>query len=248
MDDTLIDDIDYEQIYEGIIEELKNEYKIEIIEKDIHWRGFGNQGDGLSFDFKVSGNEAIIFLNKVKPYLFQDILDIFNVGLIDEIEIYTEKNHFANFYCHEKTRELNLDVKFSEVEETELFKSFKNKIIMISENYKLILSDISTWYVNECLKKYSLFEQRFQGILDIFNVGLIEEEEEMGVNRKEGDGEIIISDRIEALIDPEMNIEKVVRMIEDAKDLSYTKGESFNLIESFIKNFNNEYLIIKKVK
>ena len=45
-----------------------------------------------------------------------------------------------------------------------------------------------------------------------------------------------------------MNIEKVVRMIEDAKDLSYTKGESFNLIESFIKNFNNEYLIIKKVK
>ena len=46
----------------------------------------------------------------------------------------------------------------------------------------------------------------------------------------------------------EMNIEKVVRMIEDAKDLSYTKGESFNLIESFIKNFNNNYMIIKKVK
>ena len=77
MNDILIDDADYEPIYEGIIEELKNEYKIEIIERDIHWRGFGNQGDGLSFDFKVSGNEAIIFLNKVKPYLFQDLLDIF---------------------------------------------------------------------------------------------------------------------------------------------------------------------------
>ena len=55
-----------------------------------------------------------------------------------------------------------------------------------------------------------------------------------------------ISDRIDRMIDPEMNIEKVVRMIEDTKDLSYTKGESNNLIEKFIENFNKEYLIIKK--
>jgi hypothetical protein len=60
--------------------------------------------------------------------------------------------------------------------------------------------------------------------------------------------DLTFSERIDTLIDPEMNIEKVVRMIEDAKDLSYTKGESFNLIYRFIKNFNNEYMIIKKIK
>ena len=66
------------------------------------------------------------------------------------------------------------------------------------------------------------------------------------VNNNQED--LTFSERIDTLIDPEMDIEKVVRMVEDAKDLSYTKGESFNLIESFIKNFNSEYLIIKKVK
>ena len=66
------------------------------------------------------------------------------------------------------------------------------------------------------------------------------------VNNNQED--LTFSERIDTLIDPEMDIEKVVRMIEDAKDLSYTKGESFNMIARFIKNFNNEYMIIKKVK
>ena len=66
------------------------------------------------------------------------------------------------------------------------------------------------------------------------------------VNNNQED--LTFSEKIDTLIDPEMDIEKVVRMIEDAKDLSYTKGESFNMIARFIKNFNNEYMIIKKVK
>ena len=74
------------------------------------------------------------------------------------------------------------------------------------------------------------------------------EEEEMEIDREEWDGEITISDRIEALIDPEMNIEKVVEIIKEVNDFSYTKGESFNLNETFIKNFNDNYMIIKKVK
>ena len=72
------------------------------------------------------------------------------------------------------------------------------------------------------------------------------EEEEMEIDREEWDGEITISDRIEALIDPEMNIEKVVEIIKEVNDFSYTKGESFNLNETFIKNFNDNYMIIKK--
>ena len=66
------------------------------------------------------------------------------------------------------------------------------------------------------------------------------------VNNNQED--LTFSEKIDTLIDPEMDIEKVVRMIEDAKDLSYTKCESFYMIARFIKNFNNEYMIIKKIK
>lgn len=55
-----------------------------------------------------------------------------------------------------------------------------------------------------------------------------------------------ISDRIDSMVDPEMNIEKIVEMITDATSLSYTKGESLFLINQFIENFNKEYMIIKK--
>ena len=63
---------------------------------------------------------------------------------------------------------------------------------------------------------------------------------------EEWDDEITISDRIDAMVDPEMNIEKVIEMICDTQDLAYTKGEGMLMIEKFIENFNKEYLIIKK--
>ena len=66
------------------------------------------------------------------------------------------------------------------------------------------------------------------------------------VNNNQED--LTFSERIDTLIDPEMDIEKVVRMIEDVKDLSYTKGESYNIIEKFRESFKNDYMIIKKVK
>ena len=66
------------------------------------------------------------------------------------------------------------------------------------------------------------------------------------VNNNQED--LTFSERIDTLIDPEMNIEKVVEIIKEVNDFSYTKGESFNLNETFIKNFNDNYMIIKKVK
>ena len=48
------------------------------------------------------------------------------------------------------------------------------------------------------------------------------------------------------MIDPEMNIFKIREMFQEAYDLSNTKSESEYLIDQFVKNFDKEYLIIKK--
>lgn len=72
------------------------------------------------------------------------------------------------------------------------------------------------------------------------------QENKIEEEREEWDDEMTISDRIDSMVDPEMNIEKVVEMICDTQDLAYTKGEGMLMIEKFIENFNKEYLIIKK--
>lgn len=72
------------------------------------------------------------------------------------------------------------------------------------------------------------------------------QENKIEEEREEWDDEMTISDRIDSMVDPEMNIEKIVEMITDSTSLSYTKGESLFLINKFIENFNKEYMIIKK--
>lgn len=75
---------------------------------------------------------------------------------------------------------------------------------------------------------------------------IIGDDDDIDEEREEWDDEMTFSDRIDSLIDPDMNIEKVVEMIKDTNDLSYTKHESIALTEIFIENFNKDYLIIKK--
>ena len=47
--------------------------------------------------------------------------------------------------------------------------------------------------------------------------------------------------------DPEMDIDKVINLIQDATSLNYTKGEAYNLIEKFRESFKNDYMIIRKI-
>ena len=76
----------------------------------------------------------------------------------------------------------------------------------------------------------------------------VEEFEDIEMDPEEWDDEITISDRIEAMIDPEMNIFKVRKMFQEAYDLSNTKSESEYLIDQFVKNFDKEYFIVKRDK
>ena len=55
-----------------------------------------------------------------------------------------------------------------------------------------------------------------------------------------------IGEEIHKLIDPEFGIDEVVEMVIEAKQLSNSKKEFDELIETFKQNFKNDYLIIKK--
>lgn len=59
--------------------------------------------------------------------------------------------------------------------------------------------------------------------------------------------DLTFSERVDELIDPEMDIDKVINLIQDATSLNYTKGEAYNLIEKFRESFKNDYMIIKKI-
>ena len=59
--------------------------------------------------------------------------------------------------------------------------------------------------------------------------------------------DLTFSERVDELVDPEMDIDKVINLIQDATSLNYTKDESYNLIEKFRESFKNDYMIIKKI-
>ena len=65
------------------------------------------------------------------------------------------------------------------------------------------------------------------------------------VNNNQED--LTFSERVDELVDPEMDIDKIINLIQDASSLDYTKGESYNIIEKFRESFKNDYMIIKKV-
>lgn len=228
----LNDDIDYEPLYEGFIANLKERYHIEIEQKDIQWRGFGSQGDGLSFDFHIDDFEVTKFLEAISAPHQDNFKKFWNVDYIFACGIETEKNTFATCYCHSQTR--NIAFWFENYQPD--VSQYCSDIKKIKDDSVKITEHIKAWYVKICDDFYNLIQNHYEESCNEFPDFPDEEELE----------KMTISDRIDSMIDPEMNIEKVVGMIADAQDLSYTKGESMAMVENFIENFNKEYLIIKK--
>lgn len=221
MSSVLNDDIDYEPLYKAFLIDLKK-YGIEIETKDIHWKGFGHQGDGLSFDFKLTNkDDSLKFLKAIELDVVKNI-DFVVANLFEVFDIYTAKNPFSNAYCHEKTRTITINYEY--VTDHKF-----NSLIQSTEEF------ITNWYINKCQEYYQLLEDHYN-----------EEREEDDIEREEWDDEITISDRIDAMVDPEMGIEKVVELINDTRSLANTPEEKVTLINKFIENFNKEYMIIKK--
>lgn len=229
----MLEDIDYEHLYEGFIDNLKEKFSIEIEEKDIQWTGFWSQGDGLSFDFKIYNRDAINFLKAIEFDNVEDLLSALEKDKI-EIEIYTTKNHFGTYYCHSNTRDINVNISFDED-----LKEYNMELYELLDNNSFIKdleNMIKSWYGNKCDELYNELSEYY------YEHSSIDECEELE------DEELIISDKIDSMVDPEMNIFKIREMFQEAYDLSNTKSESEYLIDQFVKNFDKEYFIVKRDK
>lgn len=219
---------DYEMILEGFIDKIHTDFSLKLDIENIFWRGFCSQGDGLCFDFKLEDKEAFEFLLKLECENIEHLKDAVNISDVG-IEVETVKNSFARHYCHSNTRDINVDIYFREdieIKNKSLFDLLSNP-----ESFKNLQDEIRVWYVDQCGEMYNELEKHYNEVQDL------ESDQE----------DLTFSERVDELIDPEMDIDKVINLIQDATSLNYTKGEAYNLIEKFRESFKNDYMIIKKI-
>ena len=159
---------------EGFLEEL-NSFGISIDTEDIHWRCSFSQGDGLCFDIKsMTMDEIITWLKAVIKSLVSEKIqqekdpkqnggilgieyvnqllqvsqDINNLGVLNNFKLYTAENRFATHYCHEKTREIEIDYSFELTA-----KQYDEKMDHHIDNHIEHLKDyFKNWYIEWCKK------------------------------------------------------------------------------------------------
>lgn len=132
------DYFEYTGVYENNVffEEFANQVLIEIgfIESEVSYSLRYCQGDGLTFDFDLNHWELIEFLKKIKyreltislKNLEKELYEIVKNFEIDEkmlieydISVYTEKNHYSNWYYHSKTRNIVVEAYTFPLNDTE---------------------------------------------------------------------------------------------------------------------------------
>ena len=158
---------------EGFLEEL-NIYGIGIDTEDIHWRCSFSQGDGLSFDIKnMNLTEVILWLKAViasleseeirqekdpkqnggtpeisyARTLLQTLEEIRDLDILTNFELYTSLNGFATYYCHEKTRDINIDSYDLTIEQLD-----QNPYNNIDKHFDDIREYFKNWYIEWCKK------------------------------------------------------------------------------------------------
>ena len=159
---------------EGFLEEL-NGFGISIDTEDIHWRCSFSQGDGLSFDIKnMNLTEVILWLKAViasleseeirqekdptqnggtpeisyARTLLQTLEEIRDLDILTNFELYTSLNGFATYYCHEKTRDINIDYSYDlTIEQLD-----QNPYNNIDKHFDDIREYFKNWYIEWCKK------------------------------------------------------------------------------------------------
>ena len=159
---------------EGFLEEL-NIYGISIDTEDIHWRCSFSQGDGLSFDIKnMNLIELITWLKAVIASLeseevqqekdpkqnggmlgisyvralLQTTEEIRDMFVLTNFRLYTSLNGFATHYCHEKTRDINIDYTY-DLTPAQLDAKLDNNL---DKHFDNIREYFKNWYIEWCKK------------------------------------------------------------------------------------------------
>lgn len=190
--------------------------------------------DKLKEKDKIIDITGFIILNEALQ-IFKDYLKIpieLEKRIMEEVECGNEEDGFF-FEMEEVENE-----EYGQICNSSNLDALNNRYYKLDEKFMEIMNIISK-YCFETEEVPALNNEETNQLL-------LEAVSEVEADSEEWDDEMTISDRIDAMVDPEMNIEKVIEMICDTQDLAYTKGEGMLMIEKFIENFNKEYLIIKK--
>ena len=159
---------------EGFLEELKG-FGIVIDTKDIHWRCSFSQGDGLSFDIKNMNlielitwlkaaiasleseevqqekdpkqNGGMLGISYVRA-LLQTTEEIRDMFVLTNFRLYTSLNGFATHYCHEKTRDINIDYTYV-LTPAQLGTKLDNNL---DKHFDNIREYFKNWYIEWCKK------------------------------------------------------------------------------------------------
>ena len=216
--------------------------------------------DELKEKDKIIDITGFIILNEALQ-IFKDYLKIpieLEKRIMEEVECGNEEDGFF-FEMEEVENE-----EYGQICNSSNLDALNNRYYKLDEKFMEIMNIISK-YCFETEEVPALNNEEMNQLL-LEAVSEVEVDPDLeGMRLKASDGSIVIirkgiielddgykntemtiSDRIDAMVDPEMNIEKVIEMICDTQDLAYTKGEGMLMIEKFIENFNKEYLIIKK--
>ena len=237
---VLIGKLNQQVTNNGFIGYYNNNYSRKVIsdyEQSLHVRlvkSLIESIEELKEKDKIIDITGFIILNETLQ-IFKDYLKIpidLEKRIMEEVEYGNEADGFY-FEMEEVENE-----EYGQICNYGNLDALDNRYYKLDEKFMEIMNIISK-YCFETEKVPALNNEETTSLL-------LEAIDEIEAEPEEWDDEMTISDRIDTMIDPEMNIFKVREMFQEAYDLGNTKSESEYLIEQFVKNFDNEYLIIKK--
>jgi hypothetical protein len=163
--DDIFEDNAYFFICNSLLHDLRNDYGINVNFSDVNYSGFNSQGDGLRFEFEISNNLIVKYIEKEglgdKCKLLYETLQS---EKINDLIIRTEKNGSYNLYCHEHTLYMDYEIHFDEDEMNVVQNRLDFENTLFSElNY--LLNYMNDWRISLCKKMYKELEYEYEYLL-----------------------------------------------------------------------------------
>lgn len=153
----------HDDIIENFKDRISREYPFfENIK--VYFSGFCSQGDGACFDAGINSSEFMRWIlkqEKINAKTINTICNMIEQGQIDfNPGIY--KNSYANHYCHEKTRYIEIiDLDCDYIENKKLKTKYEPMLLNIVDKEQ---ANINEWYRGLCYDLYSELQKAYEYI------------------------------------------------------------------------------------
>jgi hypothetical protein len=163
-----------ELIISGFIQQLSENYGINIESKNIRYHSFGNQGDGASFDFIMRELDILNFCKVNNLVQFEKLIVYIMMEKVN-LKFYTAENSFHNHYVHESTLKTSYDFSIDSEGYTEELWSDLGPMVLE------LCGIIESIRLEQSVKLYKDLEDHYNTTLLLIDE---EDKEEMGLSYK----------------------------------------------------------------